>query len=484
MNPNDCPRGESGSPEGCAALFGEIVRTREFRRFLGLLIPELLDLWAEDSPLKRKLTAPVSAGIRRGAQQTAKDPAVGTLQNPDDLRRIFCQIPGLMSAFQSGLDALLATIEKMAPSQQEELLNILLAPPGNGDVRSGLAGRGAKMLAELHRRNPRLLTDALAPLLRHWYASTDFGELRDFLDGSREDIAAFAVMINDVLWQYPAKFVLLLSFLPDIFNGVVCLAKETVGRLNQTSPDLVSDIVLSLFREIDARELGKLVNETLELFRKLHTGSALIGDSGLPLFPHDLHKALAAAGAEVEPEAVSRAVKALAEERGEISGIWTGFLDGHPELWKRIIENYGAAGNVRMRSLRKRMEALDAHPDDDGLVDAAAKGLSEIDTQEIAEIVNLSAALARRLRDTRPELLGALARQLTDSLDYEAIGDAAAWLTAELGDDLISAGRAALPHLLQGLCRVMAPADDAFEDAMKSARENLRIILLGQEARP
>jgi len=176
-------------------------------------------------------------------------------------------------------------------------------------------------------------------------------------------------------------------------------------------------------------------------------------------------------------------VKALSEEREGIADSWTGFLDGHPELWKRMIENYGSARNARIRSLRKRMGALEAHPDD-GLLDAAAKGLSEIDTQEMAEILNLGALLAHRLREANPDLLRALAEQLVNSLDFDEIGDAAEWVTAELTDELMPAGRAVLPHLLQAACRVLAPADDEFEDNMKSAREKLRAVLLGEEATP
>lgn len=483
MKENEYGTGDDGLRGRPSALLREIVQTREFRQGLGFLIPEIVDLWAGSSPLKRRLAAPVSAGICRSIQQSKNGSTFPSLQNPGDLKRICGQFPGLVSGLRSGLDALLSTVEKMAPQEQEELLKVLLAPSGNSDVGSGLASRGAKMMTDLHRRNPRLLTEALAPAVRKWFESTDFGELRDFLDGSTEDFAAFAAMLNDVLWQYPSKLVLLLSFLPDLFNSVVCLVKETIGRFNQVSPDIVTDIVLALFREIDARQVGMLANEALELFRKLHTGSALIGDPGLPRFSHDLKKALAAAGAELEPEAVSKALKALSEEREGVADNWTDFLDDNPEIWKRMLENVGSAKNARIRSLRKRLETLEAHPDD-GLADAAAEGLSEIDTQEMAEILNLGALLANRLREAEPRLLKTLAEQMVNSLDFNEVGDAVEWAAGDLASSLMPAGRAILPHLLQAVCRIMEPADDEFEDNMKSAREKLRVVLLGEEATP
>ena len=110
----------------------------------------------------------------------------------------------------------------------------------------------------------------------------DFGEIKETVDGSAENITALAGMINEEMWQYPAKMVCLLSLLPALGNIVSAPSVKTIGPINNLAPDLLTDVILSLVRDIDGKSIGMLVNELCELVRKIHTGSALIGDTGKP----------------------------------------------------------------------------------------------------------------------------------------------------------------------------------------------------------
>ena len=59
---------------------------------------------------------------------------------------------------------------------------------------------------------------------------------------------------------------------------------ENGRSLFYEAPDLLTDVVLSLANEIDAKQTAELTNELLEAVRKLHTGSALLGETSRTKF--------------------------------------------------------------------------------------------------------------------------------------------------------------------------------------------------------
>jgi hypothetical protein len=97
-------------------------------------------------------------------------------------------------------------------------------------------------------------------------------------------------MINEELWRYPAKVVCILSMLPTLSNTALKGLRETAAPLNRMAPDLLADVVISLIRNVDAKEISGIVNELAELVRKIHTGSALIGEPGKPALPELFEK--------------------------------------------------------------------------------------------------------------------------------------------------------------------------------------------------
>ena len=53
-------------------------------------------------------------------------------------------------------------------------------------------------------------------------------------------------------------------------------------------PDLLADIVISFLKELDGAAVAELGNELTEIVRKIHTGSALLGEPGRSPAPRDL----------------------------------------------------------------------------------------------------------------------------------------------------------------------------------------------------
>jgi len=409
----------------------EVLNTKESRHLLSLIAPELVRMWADKNPLKNKISGPLERIIRNG----------------------FLPEP-------------------------EENYSSLLDSAGNIGKLVTIA---ARMLTKIHESNPDFLARTFEPGFKKFIEGIDFGELRDLMDGSADDIAALVKMANDVAWLYPAKLVLTLSFIPDIVNGMLLIVKESVNRFNQTSPDIVADIVLSLVRKIDGRSAGKCFNELIELIRSIHTGSALIGDPGTPKFLQDISKLFTDAAEFVDGEVLAKARVALSEDREAICNTTTDVLKENPDLWLKPLMRYADIINPGIRSKSYRLSALEELPEED-LTIAVNNGISDLDMQEAAEVINLFSILFNRVRSLKPTILETLVTQFVNALDLYEVKDAAGRMMTDLGESFRPAGRAIIPHVVKAVCRIVEPADDEYEDDMAEAREMLRAVLVGEEA--
>jgi hypothetical protein len=332
---------------------------------------------------------------------------------------------------------------------------------------------------DLHGANPTALAEAMTPVLQQWIVKTDFGALRGAADTMAPEIRALAIGINDILWRYPSKLVLSLSFLPDLMNLVVVCLGETIGRFNRAAPDLVADILLSLVRSVDGQSFGAALNEMTELVRKIHTGSALIGEPGAPRLQEDLRQLAEGIAEQLDSRTYWAARVALAEDKEVLRRSLAAVLADHPDVITEGIKTYAARQNPGWRTRRHGLEALAAVPDDD-LGNALEEGVSDLDLQELGEIVNLSGVLANRLMALKPELIGSLAEQVVASLDMAEIETALSDILKATGPPLRPIWRAVLPEILSETCRILEPAEDECEERMTEVRQQLRSLLVGE----
>ena len=449
----------------------ELLQTREVRKILSLLIPEFLDLWAGDHPLKKKAARPIG----RSFQKSLRHPRANGGDRDDGLGDV---MPEIVDRLLASLQAAAETAETLSPEEKQKHLKALGAY-----FTAGQSGRLLtsllRSLHALHETHPTALADALTPAIRSWIVHTDFGALRDVADRMGPEIKALAEAINAILWQYPSKLVLSLSFLPDPLNlAVICLQKA-IRRFNQASPDLVADIALSLVRSVDGRAVGAALNELTEVIRKIHTGSALIGDPGMPRFQNDMRQMLDDIVAGMDSPTYWSAKVALEEDKAIMARSLFETLADRPDFITEGLRTYAARKNPGFRSGRYGLEALIDMTDTD-LGTALEDGVSDLDLQELGDIVNLVCELSNRVLALRPELARNLAEQLAASLDVAEIKDAAGGILETSGAAFRPVLRATLPDILSQLCRIMEPADDGYEDQMAEARQHLRSLLIGE----
>jgi hypothetical protein len=447
------------------------MKTPAMRETLSILIPEVVQLWAGDHRFKKKVAGPIGKSLQQGLRP---DSYGGEGQTSHA-----CSVmPEIITHLLAALEAAAQAFEDVSPEEKEKQVKAFFAHFGTGQTGRILT-LAMKALHDLHGVNPIALADAMTPVLQQWIVKTDFGALRDAADTMTPEIRALAIGINDILWRYPSKLVLSLSFLPDLMNLAVVGLGETIGRFNRAAPDLVADILLSLVRSVDGQSFGVALNELTELVRKIHTGSALIGEPGAPRLQEDLRQLAEGIVKQLDSRTYWAARIALAEDKEVLRRSLTAVLADHPEVITEGIKTYAARQNPVWRTRRQGLEALDAVPDDD-LRPALEEGLADLDMQELGEIVNLSGVLTNRLMALKPELIGSLVEQVAASLDMGELETALHDILHTAGPRLRPVWRAILPEILSETCRILEPAEDEYEERMAEVRQQLRSLLVGE----
>lgn len=466
-----------------AAVLQKVLNTREVRQFLAAVLPGVLTVYAGKSRFRKVVSRMAGRHLSKNlspAKDAGESPAMETLFEDETVVREAARVlPELANAFLGVADAAAATVEGLEADEKKALFENLVSAMVRGE--SGvLITRGCRIVNDIHARDSEFFTRVLAPGFRKWVESVDFGELKEAVDNSSADVRAFAVMANDVLWEYPSKVLLLLSLLPSAVNRIAESADISLNRLNELPADLLTDVVLSLIREIDAGPVAGMVNELAEVARKVHTGSALLGEPGAPQLPGVLAGKIEAVVAAIDPVVLWKARLAMAETGAAIEMAMTDAVNDRPDLKRLSMVKRPEITNARVKRLNHAMSWWDGQ-DDEAVAEAVAGSFSAYDVQSLAEAVNNALRVFNRTGDQRPEFIPQLVDRFVSAIDDDEL----AWAAEKLlgaGDEAVHpAARAVVPRMVQWVAGVLAPADDAYEDDAQQAREALQHLFAREE---
>ncbi len=466
-------------PDGRDALLRNILETRELRKILGNLIPEIITVWAGRSRPKLLIAATINRILQVGFFQ----PGAGKYASLTDDKDFFREsepLAALMAEVTDKLtDACCTGLESMFPDEKMVLMQGVISGLFNG--RSGtIITQMASVLNEIHDHNPEFLANVLNPGIRNWIEKTDFGELKEFAGKSSVDFKAIIRAINDNLWQYPGKVLLLLSLLPEAANMLSGGLKDTVSRFNDISPDLLADTTLTLLGEINGEELGKGINEFTELIRKLATGSALIGDPGFPKMPKDVSKLFNTVLTTLDTDKFLEASSILAQQKLIAKQCILDDLKDRPEILLKKITQYPNLKNTLLQAVCHHLIILEELPGD-AVTKSITNGIAALDTDTLAEIINLTAVLMNRIHDFQPEAIPNVVSKVIDGLDLDLIAETSNELIEDVLPDLLPLGRALLPRLIHGFCDALESQEDAYATDLAKARQRLWRLLSAKE---
>lgn len=469
--------------DALAAVVRKLLHTREVRRLLGTILPEALTVYAGNSRFRKVVARMARRHLSKSfsrAEDISENRKIEALFADEAFVRDAARaLPDMVTSLLNAADTAAAAIERLETNEKTALVGELVSRMGAGRT-GGLITRGCRIINDIHTDDPEFFARTLAPGFRQWIGSVDVGELKEAVDNSTADVRAFAVMVNDALWEYPAKVVLLLSLLPSVVNMTTASLDISVKRLNDLPPDLLADVVMSITREIDASHTGHLINELAELARKIHTGSALLGEPGSPQLPRLFSGKIEEMAGHLDPVVLWKARLAMAETGAAMNHAMTDAVNRRPDVKRLSMQTGPKITNIRVKTANRALSYWDG-VDDDETAESFAETLSAYDVQEFAEAVNGALRIFNRLGASKPKLISRFIDQFTAAIDDDELAEAASSLFGDADGGVSDAARASVPQMVQWVAGVLAPADDAYEDEAQQAREALQNLFAGEE---
>ena len=474
---------DQSEPSFRAGVVRQFLMTREVRELIGELIPEVLTVWADRSLFKNVISRMLGKSLQQSfagpdilykskdLQQLVEDPAV--------VESLAARLPEVYQALTGAAANALKTIESFSSEEKKAILKDLvsgIAGGGSGDMIT----RSTRILNDIHQSDPEFFARILEPGFAKWVESVDFGEIREAMENSGADVRATVQMANRIIWQYPAKVVVALSMLPLLLNRFLEALDISVGKLNELPPDLLTDVICGFIRDLEAPAISGLANELAEMARKIHAGSALLGDAGNPQIYRTLSGKLDEIMDLTDSGSLWKSRIMVGELKDQVNQAFFDAAVRNDGFIQEGIEKKPVLANMRMRAVNRRLAFLDTL-DDETLAGSLARAVDAYDIQETAELINNTLRLLNRLYDTRPDAAAGFIRQFTDAIDLDELSDAARNLLEDSQAELKPAARALVPGLVSWVCEILKPEDDEFESEAAQAREALANLFTPME---
>jgi hypothetical protein len=474
------PEFENASFAGFAA---EAVKTPEFRNLLNTLLSGALHGWSRKGVIRPELARHARRILARkrvkSREGTAHPDLIDLLQHPEVVAYIRNQLPVLTSRLLDMADLVAASFENADQEQQKAFFNQILAAfdsDKTGRILTALAGT----LDRLHRTDPTLFADKTVQILKQVLAQLDFGELKSVFAHSESDLKALGTKFNDLLFEYPSKLILMLSFIPGISNHLLFYGEDLIKRFNALPADILADLLISFFKETDGPTAGKLINNLAEFIRQVHTGSALTGDGGMPQFSIALARKTRAVLEEVDTKLLFKAANALTDGQEALITSLVAAAGEDPEFPEFALKHRVARGNAKNRLAKQKLDLFENLSGKEAAA-AIAAGLSEWNAYEFAELINSACAAANTLQQHSPDVVKHIVTEFVNTLDLYEIEETVTWLARDLTETFKPVLQTVLPVVIQDVISCLATDTGDNGEQITAMRTRLRRFIMNED---
>ena len=461
----------------------EVAKTPEIRNLLRALLSGVLHGWGDKGVIRPELARQAQRILARqrvkSGENTGHPDLVNLLQHPEVVAYIRDQLPVVTSRLLDMAAVLTASIENIDQDEQEKLFNQITAN-FDSDRPGQILASLVNTLDRLHKNNPTLFADKTHQILRQVLARLDFGELKIVFANSKSDLVALGTKFNDLLFEYPAKLILLLSFIPGIANLLLVYGEDLLKRFNSLPADILADLMISFFKETDAATAGKLLNNLAEFIRQVHTGSALTGDGGMPQFSVELARKTRAILEEVDTELLFKAANALVDGQEALVASLYAAAGEDPEFPAFALRHRVARTNAKNRLVRQKLGFLE-NMDEEKAAAAISAGISEWNAYDYAELINSACAAANTLQQNSPDVLKHVVSEFVNTLDLYEIEETVTWLSRDLAQAFQPVLQTMLPVVIKDVIHCMETDNGDNGEEINEMRRQLRRFIMDEE---
>jgi hypothetical protein len=469
-----------------AVFAAEIMKTREARNILDSTVSDFFSKWGGNGDLKSEFAKHAKRIIQRRLTQSEdrhKDQELmDLLQHPAVMEYIRKKLPVSMNSLVEIVHLMAVSLENYPEEKQQEFLTNIFASI-NADKIAGILTSLAGTIHKLHKKNPTIIADNLVSILRQFLENIDLGEIKNLSENSKTDLRSFITKTNDLLFEFPAKLILTLSFIPGISNNLLFFLEDLVKRFNALPADILTDLLISFFKEVDEKTVGRLVNNLTELIRQVHTGSALIGDPGSPRFSTEFARKTGTMLKEMDPELLFKAGNALIDGKEAVlksmyDGAWK-----DPDFPELALKQKMAIKNSNNRVIQRKIELLEELGEERAGA-AIAAAASEWNADGFAELINSACSMANRLHQSSPDLLKNLVTEFVDALDLDEIEESLTWISRDLTETFKPVIQTVAPIVVKDLVKCLASGNNGNEEQITAMRTAMRRFIMDEEIYP
>ncbi len=476
-------RGASRDAVGFVESFAKsFVRTDEFRAILHGALPEILAEWAGTNRIKKVLGAIIGRVLAKGFAPRSGfsgSPVVDTCSDPEFQRQAAAEIPGVVNAVIAAMGAFTRGLSEMPEEERRYFIKAFIETIDMGGI--GVTVANLVKSLNMERHDPGFLIEALRPKIRSLLSELDFGEIKEMADASADGIPSLVGMVNEELWQYPSKMVCLLSLLPALGNVLIRSSVKTLEPINEMPPDLLTDVILSLVRDIDGKSIGLAVNQACELVRKIHTGSALIGDKSSHAVPAALSRLAAQTLEEIDVSLLLKSQGMLRDLRDLARVAVIEVLEDDPAIAADLFQSHFRSLVSWVRAWSRKAETFQRVFSDEDIAREFARGMGELDAQEMAAALSGICGLFNQVRRLSPGTIKSFLSQFFSALDERVLADTARWFIDDVVQAMKPIAPEIMPPVINGIAELIAP-DGEISDEMKEACGRLGGIFKQREA--
>ncbi len=391
-----------------ARIVGKKMRSTGSKALVSAVMKESINNWSKDSKVKKKLAAPV-----------------------------------LWVATKVG---------KPNPNEQDKYLA--------ADVGALLTSLARKVNAD-HASGKTLHDEKQGEAIDAFLQNMDFGEVLEMIEGADPHVIESIRTFNQQLWKYPAKAGALTVIAIALMNTSIKGAREIMRPIEeQFSPDLLADLILSIIRDVNGTNAANLTNTVFELIRRVHTGSLLIGKGGKPLLQTYLTGFFRDYYTAMDPELARKARICLAEDQETIANAKADALDANSRMVLSLLSSLGKVTSCKVRGKSRKWRILE-DVEKAGFNAAVSESVSDLDTHEVAGLINTACSVLDRVHDAKPDVVSNLVGGIVDSIDSEQVRRISKWLIPDLVEALRPLAPIVLPELIKGFNELVTPEEGA-----------------------
>jgi hypothetical protein len=421
---------------------------------------------------------------------------MNTTDNKDELAQVSARIIGEIIR-ASGTRTLLAEIVKdlinswankggiraRIANPAKWIVSKLLRPGTNGNNKGISTDVGrlltvwAKKVNAVHAANTSYSIGTRGDAIHSFLLNTDFGEIREMVEGSDPYVLKTLEAFNEHLWKYPAKVGTLVATIIPLMNIFIKAFREILVPIEKMiGPDLLADIMLSIVKGINGADTAKLINSVSEVIRRVHTGSLLLGKGGKPLFQIYLTDLLHDCLSEMDPELAKKIRIIFAQDREAIANAMAEALTDNPEIILSYLASLGSVTTSDIKAQSRKLGVVE-EIDPDSLKAALSESMSDLDTYEIAGLVNTVCRVVNRIHDAKPDIVSNALSGVVDSVDSEEVKRTVQWLVPDVVDAIKPLATTVMPQLIKSLSELISPDEGSASPEHKIAMESLRTAL-------